>query len=551
MSKTLILIITSIFIINIFTYADTFPIAIYTPNFNSQFQSDWTLNGNSLILNNNILQLTQAISDQSGTAFYTKKICNSNDFKFSVFFSFEINSPTSIPADGLCFIIQQYSKSYGGAGGGIGYGSMPGKSIAVEYDTYYNPNLNDIDNNHIALDINGSVNHQKNASFTGCSNLVASSSDLSGIGISSLADSKMKYSWIDYDGNNIEVRINNTMNRPTNPILNIKYNLAAYFDGASVFYGFGGATGSSYEQNLVYSAYVNNRYTPIDVINQSYVQSTASNSTTNISICKDESYSFNSTNYTLAGTYAAHLTNAQGCDSTATLVLSVKEPTSSTTKAFICQGNSYSFNGMRYTTSGTYSVHFTNAEGCDSTATLILSAKEPTSSTTVTICDGDSYSFNGHSYSTVGTYSDSFTLVSGCDSVATLNLSVSPKNTLSQDIYLLDGETYTINGHVYYKAGTYTDVLKDTNGCDSTVTTSITIIDVPNTFSPNGDGVNDIFMKGWHVKIYNRNGILMYEGIDGWNGTQKGNKAERDTYFFVLYMSGSTKTKTGYITLVR
>ena len=49
-----------------------------------------------------------------------------------------------------------------------------------------------------------------------------------------------------------------------------------------------------------------------------------SSSTTNVSICRNSSYSFNGTTYTTPGTYTATLTNGGGCDSTATLVLSYK-----------------------------------------------------------------------------------------------------------------------------------------------------------------------------------------------------------------------------------
>ena len=59
-----------------------------------------------------------------------------------------------------------------------------------------------------------------------------------------------------------------------------------------------------------------------------------------------DDFMFNGATYATAGTYAAHLTNSVGCDSTATLVLKIKEPSSSTTTASICRGDSYTFNGM-------------------------------------------------------------------------------------------------------------------------------------------------------------------------------------------------------------
>ena len=47
-------------------------------------------------------------------------------------------------------------------------------------------------------------------------------------------------------------------------------------------------------------------------------------------------------------------------------------PTTSTTNATICAGSSYNFNGTSYNAAGTYVAHLTNAGGCDSAATLNL-----------------------------------------------------------------------------------------------------------------------------------------------------------------------------------
>lgn len=53
----------------------------------------------------------------------------------------------------------------------------------------------------------------------------------------------------------------------------------------------------------------------------------------------------------------------------------------------------------------------------------------------------------------------------------------------------------------------------------------------PNTFSPNGDGINDYFMPGYQVRIVNRNGVEIYKGSDGWDGTYNGKQVAEDTYF--------------------
>ena len=93
------------------------------------------------------------------------------------------------------------------------------------------------------------------------------------------------------------------------------------------------------------------------------------------------------------------------------------------------------------------------------------------------------------------------------------------------------------------------------NGCTEEASKRILVVNgaMYNTFSPNGDGIDDVFMKSWHIKVYNRNGILLYDGSNGWDGTYKGKPVANDTYFYVLYYSATSETKTnsGYVTVVR
>jgi gliding motility-associated-like protein len=124
-----------------------------------------------------------------------------------------------------------------------------------------------------------------------------------------------------------------------------------------------------------------------------------------------------------------------------------------------------------------------------------------------------------------------------------------------------DGKTEEGNDitHLYdiTRDGYYDVKLKiiSSHGCEQSVTKRIWISqnDKPNTFTPNGDGKNDVFMKNWHIQVYNRNGILFYEGKDGWDGTRDGKPVANDTYFYVVYYSteSGSKTNTGFVTVVR
>ena len=92
-------------------------------------------------------------------------------------------------------------------------------------------------------------------------------------------------------------------------------------------------------------------------------------------------------------------------------------------------------------------------------------------------------------------------------------------------------------------------------GCEETAAKRIWALtsELPNTFTPNGDGINDIFLEGVQLEIYNSNGVLLYKGNEGWDGNFKGRPAAIDTYYYVVnfFTSDGMVSKPGYITLIR
>ena len=186
--------------------------------------------------------------------------------------------------------------------------------------------------------------------------------------------------------------------------------------------------GSTYTTSGTYTYSTTNALGCDSTANLNLTVNYPSTSTANVTACS--SYTWNGSTYTTSGTYTYSTLNALGCDSTVTLNLIINHPTTSTLSFTAC--NSYLWNGITYTTSGTYTFSTLNAIGCDSTATLNLTINLSTSSTTTaSICEGVSYTFNGISYTTSGTYLAFLTNSVGCDSVATLILTVNPLPVLS------------------------------------------------------------------------------------------------------------------------
>jgi Secretion system C-terminal sorting domain/Domain of unknown function (DUF2341) len=98
-------------------------------------------------------------------------------------------------------------------------------------------------------------------------------------------------------------------------------------------------------------------------------------SNTIVNICNANlPYIWNTNSYATAGTYTDTFISSTNCDSVAILQLNVLQATSSITNKTVCIENlPYTWNGNTYSAAGTYTVAFGNTFGCDSTATLQLS----------------------------------------------------------------------------------------------------------------------------------------------------------------------------------
>ena len=116
------------------------------------------------------------------------------------------------------------------------------------------------------------------------------------------------------------------------------------------------------------------------------------------------------------------------------------------------------------------------------------------------------------------------------------------------------------------ETNTYIFNVEDTNGCKNSDTLTV-ILDgalyVPNTFTPNGDGVNDFFtIKGKEIKtfnllIFNRWGQLIFESDSmnyQWDGTHHGRQVLIDTYVWKIeYEDNQQKFEKliGHVNVIR
>lgn len=141
--------------------------------------------------------------------------------------------------------------------------------------------------------------------------------------------------------------------------------------------------------------------------------------------------------------------------------------------------------------------------------------------------------------------------------------------------FMDDGSTYQLDqfAHSYMDTGHYyvTQITWNEYGCTDTAVIMVHIMPellfyAPNSFTPNGDGLNEVW-KPWvggtdeyELMIYNRWGEIIWQTNDpteGWDGIPRGgNKlAPIDTYVFLaVFRDINTKIiheKMGHITIVR
>ena len=233
-------------------------------------------------------------------------------------------------------------------------------------------------------------------------------------------------------------------------------------------------------------------------------------STENITSC--DTYTWNGNTYNSSGTYSFSTINNIGCDSTANLNLIINYSNSSSTDITAC--DNYFWNGEIYTVSGVYTFNTTTVDGCDSTATLNLTINNSSEySEQVVSCD--SYIWNDEIYTVSGQYIYNTTTVDGCDSTAILNLTINNSSTSTESIAACDN--FEWNGIVYDQSGEYVYNTTTVDGCDSTATLMLTI---NSTSSSNHDVIAcDSYI--WNGEIYTVSGQYIYNTttVDGCDST--------------------------------
>ncbi len=202
------------------------------------------------------LSLTQGTTqEQAGSAILASPFTLGPGGAFNASFQFQITPGSSGAADGFTFVLQQGAASSLQPGGNLGYYGTP-HSVAIEFDTYNNGTpsdpgnspvsqggANDLNDNHVAVDVNGLLNDFASASpyGVGTNSPWACGGVTNGAGC--LANGDIWSAMVSYAHRRLSVTVQDGHAHPDTVINNYGIDLTNILGTDTPYIGFTGADG--------------------------------------------------------------------------------------------------------------------------------------------------------------------------------------------------------------------------------------------------------------------------------------------------------------------
>jgi hypothetical protein len=185
-------------------------------------------------------------------------------------------------------------------------------------------------------------------------------------------------------------------------------------------------------------------------------------------ICIGETYTWDGMKYSSTGVYPRMYQSRYGCDSLVTLYLTVGEVYDIEVFDTICENEVYVWNKVQYKKSGSYTQQFSSRYGCDSIVTVhLFVAPIVYESYAEAICKDEPYYFGKNILTKPGVYVDTAVSMYGCDSITTLTLRVHEPYLIDQYIEACHNDTFMFRGMLIDEPGIYYDSMLTQHGCDS------------------------------------------------------------------------------------
>ncbi len=515
------------------------------------------INGDAVQLNDTCYQLTPAMNSKAGSIWNPEKI-NLNE-SFDVVARLNLGCNNQDGADGIVFGFQPLSTSIGGGGGGIGFLSVE-PALGIEIDTWQNVPIGDPTYDHIAIEKNGSVDHYSD-------NLLAGPVQASAVNpnIEDCQFHDLRVSW-DANSNKLDVYFDCALR--LSYVGDIVNNI---FDGDPlVYWGFTSATGGANNVHQVCLNYTSFLDEQEDIV-----------------MCPGGQAQLHA-----RGGVSYHWTPEEGIDNPFSPDPIVSPESTTLYELEVLDACGFPFYDDILVEVAGDSVFFDlgpDTTICKETP-LLLDVTTPTAIyqwTTGATTPALAISTGG-TFGVTVTRTDTFCTSVDFIDIEQLRLPVielGPDTSLCLDESLTLYANYPDTEYLWQdgsdldslfvrEAGTYS--VMATNYCGTT-SDRIQIdfedcenIYIPNAFSPNDDGINDVF-RPYHdgdvvqikvMRIFDRWGGLLYEAHDflpeayakSWNGKMGNTLLNPGAYLYTLevtFRNGTEKTFSGIVNLVR
>ena len=468
---------------------------------NLKGQTDFFLNGNATA-NGDCYQLTSTVNWEVGSIWNETQIDLNESFDISA--DLFLGCTDFEGADGIVFGLQPISTSIGIGGGGLGFENVT-PSFGVEFDTYQNLDFDDPTFDHIAIIRDGILNHNVTQSLL-AGPVQANASDEN---IEDCQYHPLRINW-NADLQTLSIYLDCELRLTyTGDIVNEIFNGDPF-----VFWGFTSATGGL---NNVHEVC----FTHSSIIDGLVDQTICPGTSIQLEANGGSTYQWSPA----IGLSDANIANP---------IASPEETTLYTVEIIDDCGLSFSDEILITVENVLFNVEISATptiltEISGGTEFDLESSINPVSS-------------NNYTYAWSSNIGSTFSEPNAATTVVT------------SSVTQLGTETITL-------------LVTDEEGCTDEVSISFEITgieyDIPNVFTPDGDGFNDVFgivsnaeIPQFNCKIYNRWGELVFESNNSsefWDGTFKGKTAPSDVYvyFMNLEIAGTSFLEKGDLTLIR
>ena len=307
----------------------------------------------------------------------------------------------------------------------------------------------------------------------------------------------------------------------------------------------------------------------------------------NLEACSNTSVTFNGQQLLAGSVTDMTLTSAAGCDSILTVTVDELLAGTGAVSWQGCASESFNYNGVDIPHNTVIDFTLMATNGCDSVVTVTTLPPLPEEETeeVIKVCEGETAIIFGQPVSDPGLYTQTYSTVNGCDSIHRVTFDVANDLIVdfAQDPSINLGESVILqplvasNDLLIYSwepdstlscidcpnpiasplhTSTYYVTVTNDQGCQTNASIQLFVrkdrgIYIPNSFSPNGDGINDIFMVFSHpdqvanirsFRIFSRWGEAVFEYYNfepndptfGWNGHYRGEPLNPAVFVYMV-----------------